>query len=476
MDPAKLTARLREMLRPPDRPVARRDATAPPPAKPVERDACLDRLARLFGGSGDGQILVVDRQYPGVTAHGRTTIHDYAVRAGEHRGAIVQLARLSTRRVDEGQGALDLEAEGDWQGPIVFFDLETTGLSGGAGTCAFLVGCGWFDAGTFCTRQFFLPGYPAEPALLAAVLPLIQSAAAVVTFNGRTFDVPLIEMRYLFHRMRSPFGRVAHVDLLHPARRLWKRRAVPAPAPSSVAGQAAPGFDLGVEASRGADWGASGSASCALSALEDAVLGVSRRGDVPGWEIPGRYFAYVRGGDPRPLLPVFEHNRLDLLSLAALTATVTSLVEKGANAARDPRECVALGRLYDRLGETAKAAECYRHAAENGDPITRSEALHYLAYRLRRERRYEQAAAAWCQILDLSSAAPSIESEAVEALAIYHEHRSRDLLAARRYAVRALDLGDPFRAGKARHRLARLDRKLARSLPTVSHTPAVPNP
>ncbi len=462
MEPTKLTARLREVVRPPG--TSPRPATARPAVvSPAESGPRLDRLARMLGAVEDGEILVVEREFAAPAAHGTATNQQYAAASRAYAPVLSRLAALTSRRPDERQGSLDLSLEGDWRGRILFFDLETTGLSGGAGTCAFLVGCGWFEADTFRTRQFFLPGYRAEPALLRALVPDLGAAGGVVTFNGRTFDLPLIEMRYLFHRMRSPFAAVAHLDLLHPARRLWRRRAPAISATGEIAPAGAAAFVAPAT-----------TPSCALTALEDVILGVTRRGDVPGWEIPGRYFAYVRSGDPRPLLPVLEHNRLDLLSLAALTATVGSRIEGGAARTADPRECFALGRLYERLEEPTRAAECYRDAAEHGDPITRAEALHWLAYRLRRERRYEEAAAAWGRVLDLSGAPCWIEHEAVEALAIYHEHRSHDLWTARSFAIRTLEQAGAAAEEKARHRLARLERKLTR--PQISLPPVQPSP
>jgi uncharacterized protein YprB with RNaseH-like and TPR domain len=107
---------------------------------------------------------------------------------------------------------------------MLFLDLETTGLAGGAGSYAFLVGCGWFDGGTFRLRQFFLADFAAERALLEAVAELTEGIACVVTYNGKTFDLPLIETRFVLQRMTTPFADMAHVDLLHPARRMCATR------------------------------------------------------------------------------------------------------------------------------------------------------------------------------------------------------------------------------------------------------------
>ena len=155
---------------------------------------------------------------------------------------------------------------------LLFLDLETTGIAGGAGTYAFLVGCGWFDGGVFRTRQFFLSSFTAERALLEDVADLAARAGAVVTYNGKTFDLPLIETRYTLHRLQTPFAGLPHIDMLHPARRMWRE-------PESA---------------------------CRLMTLEQTLCGYVREGDVPGFEIPARYFRYVHGDDARPLAAVLR--------------------------------------------------------------------------------------------------------------------------------------------------------------------------
>jgi hypothetical protein len=326
------------------------------------------------------------------------------------------------------------EYETTTRGPV-FFDLETTGLAGGAGTVAFLVGCGYFERGAFVVRQFFLPAFAHERALLHAVGEFFHGVPLVVSFNGRSFDVPVMETRWLFHRMPHALEGVAHLDMLPPARRLWK---------------AAPD---GTER------------SCRLVALEDALFGVSRVGDVPGSEIPQRYFSFVRTGDAAPLEPVLRHNRLDLLSLAAVTARAQVLVREGPASAADAQECLALGVLYQRAGALEQAEHAYRAAAAH--PVTdragREEALRRLGLLLRRARRYDEAAGVWRHLLAGGHFRSSAAREAITALAIHHEHRERDLAQARALALKALQSErDPRRREELRYRLGRIERKLAR--------------
>ncbi len=209
------------------------------------------------------------------------------------------------------------------------------------------------------------------------------------------------------------------------------------------------------------------SGSCSLSALEQTICGHQREGDVPGFEIPARYFNFVRSGDARPLAAVLEHNRLDLLSLACVTARAAQLLEEGPDAAATAREALGLGRLYERGGMMSDARAAFARASGiGGRPLrahtaTRAEALRAYALASRRERCYADAAAAWRAILDLSRAPAGIVREATEALAVHHEHRMKDPGAARAFALKSLQLrGTVSRTQALQHRLARLNRKL----------------
>jgi uncharacterized protein YprB with RNaseH-like and TPR domain len=388
------------------------------PPDPAGADAAHVLDGEWLEASGR-RILVVDRQYRPGHRHGRTTIAD-ALPSG-----------------DTCWPELSLLAGTSCAGRALFIDLETTGLAGGAGTYAFLVGCAWFDGGVFRVRQFFLSSFTAERALLEAVRELASTCHVIVTYNGKTFDLPLIETRFLLHRLETPFTEMPHVDMLHPARRMWR-----------------PGED-------GAEGG------CRLTHLERLLCGHLREDDVPGFEIPSRYFQYVRSGDARPLAGVLEHNRLDLVSLALVTAYAAQLVEAGAEAARTAREALGLGRLYERGGHGDRARACFARAAGlsteplDADPLTRIEALRAYAVLSRRQRRYPEAAAAWQQIVSCSDCPPRVAREAAEALAIHHEHRLRDPRIARSFAIKSLqDYQSASQMQALQHRLARLDRKL----------------
>jgi len=395
-------------------------AAASHPPSAIHTAACQD-LSALGGGWHDG-TYVVERRYERSARHGRDTV-----------GAIAD------RLADAAAHASWFAGGAPARAPFVFFDLETTGLSGGAGTQAFLIGCATFDAdGAFHVRQFVLTSTSDEKRMLGAVQGTLQSAGALVSFNGKSFDAPVLETRYLFHRLGWAGAALPHVDVLHPARRFWAMD------------------------------------DCSLVSLERHVVGARRVGDVPGFEIPSRYFQFVRTGDARPLAPVFEHNRLDLLTLAALAARLLHLARLGPSEARSAREALALGHVFARAGMESQAREAFERslalcAAPAGayDP-TRIDALRALALAWRRARQFDRAAARWHELLQIRSCPAPVAREAAEALAIHHEHRVRDLAAAHAFALKGLDddVAPPAPARvlwtrAVRHRLARIERKIA---------------
>ena len=431
--------RLREIVRtqrPSSVPVVdRRGGSLDPPAAPVEPLGAPDptRAALTLGGAvvehSDGAVIVVDREYRADMLHGRLPIGDI----------------VST--ISDGDDALRLMALA-WPsasgigGRLLFLDLETTGLFSGAGTQAFLIGCAAIDGTSIRVRQFLLPGFEHERALLSQMQAWARSHGALCTYNGRTFDVPLIETRFMFHRVPCPLDGVPHLDMLHPARRMWRQRPLTMGTPDPD------------------------DSSCSLSVLEKQIAGLHRVGDVPGYEIPSRFFKFVRTGDARPLEAVMEHNRLDLISLAALLARAIVLVTRGPSAATTAQEAYGLARVYERGGARENAEASLLKTIEfakrvGGEPEVHAEALRRLAWIRRRDRRPHEAAEAWNELAVLPRCAAALRREAKEALAIHHEHRLKDLQAARQHALDLLSDGvaNPVRV---RHRLDRLERKLAR--------------
>ncbi len=425
------TARLRSIVRPGAPDVRPRELTYEPDTGRYEATIDIDRVADVLGGrvisNAFGRALLVDRRYESDRFHGATSVG--AIEFGDD-----ERLRLLDPALAPPDGIGDR---------MLFVDLETTGLSGGAGTMAFLVGCGWFDFGAFQVRQFLLTSYAAERALLCAVADCFADTSLLVTYNGKTFDVPVIETRWLFHRMPLPLESVRHFDMLHPARRLWRKRE----------------GELDDEA------------CCRLSTLERLLCGVTRLADVPGMEIPTRYFRFLRTGDARPLEPVLEHNRIDLISLAAVTAAAVRLVEGGSAACRDACEALAVGKVFERAGAFESAMSCFHHAADDSRAHVdvRAEALYRLGLRLRRNRRFEDAGAVWRRVLQLeagrgrSTVLGPLRQFAVRQLAIHQEHRERDYEGARELTLQLLEEPENEQLEETRKRLTRLEKKIART-------------
>lgn len=381
-------------------------------------DAARDVLGARMLESAHGACLVVEHVFEPDRSHGRVRVD-----------ACGEVRLDETIELLAGRALLEEPPT-----RTVYFDLETTGLSGGAGTVAFLAGVGEWTPDGFRTTQFLLPSFAAERALLHALNAYFGDSSLLVTYNGRTFDVPVMELRGEMHRVPQVVCDLPHLDLLHPARRLW----------------------------RASD---EGERSCRLKHLEESVLGVGRVGDVDGFEIPARYFDFVRRGAARGLEPVLLHNRLDLLSLAVLTAVAQQLVREGKVQPPAGATALGLGSLYERAGDHDAALACYRAAATDTCQAreVRRRAARAQARLLRRLRRYDEAVTAWQLVLSLGGR-PQVLREAREALAIHHEHRGGALEEARRHAVAGMEqaLGRAERE-QFQRRLARVERKLARA-------------
>jgi uncharacterized protein YprB with RNaseH-like and TPR domain len=439
LDPSRLRDRLRSIVSPQAKGTPGSDASAA--ISDCRRTAESRSLERILGGvwrEHDGsRSFVVTRRFESDQPYGN-----------------LRIRQMADRFRNDGHGAALLAGVAAARAPFILFDLETTGLSGGAGTHAFLVGRGWFDDDDgFVTEQHLLTEFGSERTMLAQVSRELSGAGALVTFNGKSFDAPVLETRYLFHRAVSPCSGVPHIDVLHPARRFW---------------------------------GSTAGTGCSLASLERRLLGAHRTDDVPGFEVPSRFFHFVRTGDPQPLAAVLEHNRRDLLSLAGITAHLLRLIAQGGEAATDLQEALALGRLYDCAGDFLRAERAFAKAADmastNRQPFTwrhdadsrtthdrvRAEALRALALIARRQRRFPDAAEYWRQMLDVPGCPSHFVGEATEALAVHHEHRERDLTAARRFALLSLESGagtGSARGDNLRHRLARIERKLVSERP-----------
>ena len=361
------------------------DASARRGDSPESPDPPLDTLiAGEWVLSSNSRCFVVEEHYP-----------------LDHRHGLFPLAELLSWSPD----ALSpfLAGTGDQSFDprhALFLDAETTGLARTAGTFVFLVGVGYFTEDSFCVRQYFVPDYADEDALLDLLAHDFASHRGLVTFNGRAFDWPLIANRYILAKREIPSNDSPHLDLLYAARRLWRRL-----------------LD-----------------SCALSSLESHVLDIVRTTqDVPGWEIPRLYQEYLALGRTEPLVGVFYHNAVDILSLVSLTTRLSRCLSNPFGVEEDDfRDYVALGRLFRELERVQDAVQAYRKGMTSTDETTRDLAHKQLSFFLKRLGRHEEAMELWQAQLGGRELYPYVE------LAKQFEHRLRDYPTAAKITEEAL--------------------------------------
>ena len=290
----------------------------------------------------------------------------------------------------------------------VFLDTETTGLAGGTGTYAFLIGLAWWDAGGLQVEQFFMRDFAEEHSLLQELSRRLKERPVLVTFNGKSFDWPLLENRFAMTRSVAVPKLAAHLDLLHPARALWKLRL---------------GSVRLVELER--------------YVLDAPRLGWHRENDVSSALIPQFYFDYLRGGPVEPLAAVVRHNQMDLRGLAALFGKINGLLSEQTDAAVEIEslDLFGLSRFFQRRGENDRAHSACTQALEIGLPAEfRPRACRALAQMAKRRGEHARAAEIWLEIV--ADANDGIH--ACEQLAIYYEHRYKDFYRAAEFAQLAL--------------------------------------
>jgi uncharacterized protein YprB with RNaseH-like and TPR domain len=377
---------------------AERRQAAPPPL-PVP-----GLLEREVGGewldTADGRVFVRDEWYPLDHLHGP-----------------LPLAAPLTIPAE----VLALLARGDAPAAhrLAFFDIETTGLSGGAGTYVILAGLGTFEDDGFRLRQYFLADVGREAAMLQALRTDLARFEGVVTYNGRSFDMPMLAGRLAMIRLEPPA--LSHIDLLHPVRRLFGHRM--------------PG--------------------CTLGEAERRLLRTERWDDVPGRQIPGLYFEYARAGRVEQLRPVFRHNAEDVMSLVAVLAEVGRLVN---GEALDPEDAAASARWWEAAGDCARARALYEPALPW---LVGTDDWAWAAYRharlCKRAGLRAQAEALWRELWAGGDRRAALE------LAKHLEHRARDFAGAERIALALLAGAPAAEEALLRHRLERLRRKAARA-------------
>lgn len=399
----------------------------PPPRPKFGAAVPLESL--LPGGrealSEEGGCFVLDRIYPLDTLHGTESLAALPSRELSQAVPFVRDARLSGRNLHE----------------FVFLDTETTGLAG-AGTLAFMVGVAYLEqqqvpgADTpnevFVVRQYFLRDPGDERPMLGMLDELLKRKAGLVTFNGRSFDLPLLDTRYLMNRRPGRVLDLPHMDLLPLSRRMYRARV----------------------------------GSCALGSLEQSILGVHRTGeDVPGWLIPALYANYLRSGDAEPLTGVFYHNQLDLLSMVTLATRLLNEIHQ-PEAIAEPLDRLSMAKWQIDLGHIAEAEANLRQLlAADLELGPYQEALWRLALLYKQTDRRREAVPLWQQLAVISMDGVDAHIE----LAKFYEWHEVDLLAAIQWTEQALALVEKrrpssslfLRRGELKHRLERLQQKYA---------------
>lgn len=388
------------------------------------RSAKDSSLAECLGGktvsTSVGEYIRIEKTYGQSYRHGIVCLSDLP-------GADMQaITYLAGSQIPKG---LDLTK-------TVFLDTETTGLAGGSGTYPFLVGVGYFESDRFVLEQFFMRDYGEEKALLSDLAELLEGFSHIVTYNGKGYDLPILKTRYILNRIKSSLEFEAHLDLLFPARRIWKQRVK----------------------------------DCSLSNLENRILGVERVLDIPSYLIPQAYFDFLRTGEKEKIHLILEHNACDIVSLAALLSYLCLLLESPDRMEQiHPEDLFSLGRQFFHTGHWDKASWCLEKSAAKAlsDELYLHNCL-LLGKLYKRTGAWEKAEQIWHQTIKEHQhfcLEPYLE------LAKFYEHRLREygkaLLLVER-AIGNLDASILSQGGRTPeqdlyYRRARLKRKMGRA-------------
>lgn len=307
---------------------------------------------------------------------------------------------------------------------ILFLDTETTGLAGGTGVVAFLVGLGWYEGDVFVMEQYFMEDYDREEDMLERVCARVRSHRVLASFNGKTFDVPLLESRAIMHRKRLGADGLPHLDLLHACRRLLHRRLE----------------------------------RCNFSGIEEALLDFTRVGDVPGSMIPDLYFAYLKNRDMTAMEQVMEHNRMDVVHMPRMLECLCSMLRR-PECLEFVEDTLSCGILFERNGDLPRACACYEAIAGcNTEAITR------LSMIKKRAGDYDGAMELWRDMVRRRVGGAFAYVEAAKAYEHYYKDPGKALHATevcmRRLREMGILHGDTM--AELEHRRARLLRKTRR--------------
>ncbi len=394
------------------------------PKKPEpEKTLSAPDLASIFNGkltdTPAGPAFVVTKEFDLTHEHGLFPLNKIETVSAQ----FLQLAGKDENLID-----LDVRK-------VIFFDTETTGLAGGSGTYIFLAGLGYFADNKFILKQFFLRDFPDEPAMLHAIGEILETYEQVISFNGKSYDWPLLTTRFTYNRIKIRNTEPVHFDLLHAARRIWKN-SLP---------------------------------DCSLGSLEKHILQVRRSGDVPSFLIPQMYFEYLRTKNPTSLKQVLYHNEVDILSLVTLSALLHDIHENPLKHLTKSQELLALAGHYDNMNQWERNALIYAQLFQKAtNPVNKLETGIRLGYCHKRLGQWEDALYLWDQLCSLGS----FRLEPYEEMAKYFEHYACNFRKAEEIVLKALaklDIVEQLRPDpqfaqyreSLVHRLNRLQRKIS---------------
>lgn len=359
---------------------------SPRPLRP--KIAREDNLAHLIPGeefcNASGACNVVQSEFPISHVHGSITLSSIFEIPPEIYAWVSRDPQFAT---------VDLEN-------LVFIDTETTGLAGGTGTVPFLVGMGWFEGNVFRIQQFFMRDYHEEGTLLSGVKERLAKASGLVSFNGKAFDLYLIKTRFLLSRIKYEIT-LPHLDLLFTARRIWKHHL----------------------------------ADCSLSSLEQKILDFYREEDIPSALIPRLYFDYLRSRNAEILVPIFQHNVWDILSLVGLTSICGKAYAFPEKSLTHPMDLLGIGQAFLTLDRNREAVKCFEKALSLELPTPlRKKALICLGFALKQLGEWEKMLVVWETLIqEVPDYFPAYEE-----MAKFYEHRSRNIFKAMEIVALAL--------------------------------------
>lgn len=371
--------------------------------------------ADFFGGElvrTDGGVFIkITVDLPSVFSHGDYSLGDvlasYPLIGG---GSILNC----------GENSLNLTR-------LLFFDMETTGLSGGSGTVPFLIGFGSLSDSGFQVRQYLLPDYPDEAAMLAAARREITKDSILVSYNGRAFDLPILSDRLILHRIERNLEIAGHIDLLHPVRRLFKRRL----------------------------------RDCSLGNIEREILRYYRFDDIPGYLVPSVYFNWLANGEMEELRRVNKHNLDDIVSMLFIMHHMALLAENPSGQIQSSDDLYSFCRVLEQAGDREGLYNLIEASREMLERENRFDILFSQALSYKRGSQTEKAEALWLKIAQ--TGAPESYSARLE-LAKFYEHRLKDFAGALKFTLEAREECPPgaHHLQAIEKRINRLHRKLSR--------------